>query len=87
MHIHQYHINAETGDIQQTISLGFYDRSLQPQQSEDQVLEATALGNGAVAASKLYVKSLYTGGSKCSLEGQVSPWMQDYHFLCSEACW
>lgn len=72
MHVHQFHVNAETGDIQQTISLGFFDRDLQPQQSADQVLEAPVPGKAGQSPPKYYVKSHYSEGSKCLLEDQVA---------------
>ena len=71
MHVHQFHVDPETGDIQQTISLGFYDKDLQPEQSETQILETPTPARGASTQPKFYVKALYSDGSKCALEDKV----------------
>lgn len=71
MHIHQFHFDAESGAIQQTISLGFYSQNNQLPQTEDQVLEAPQLAPRGQGLTKYYVKSMYSEGSKCYLPSEV----------------
>ena len=70
LHLRQFHKSPDSRKVEQVIHLGFFKADTQPQQTEDQVLEATLVKDPRTF-TRYYAKFLYTEGSKCFLHGEV----------------